>query len=102
MNNSNKFPEVEKLSGKKAIFLLGTEQYIGEGLDEDGHSKEIETRVGVVPEQVKAMRNWLESNGVALDFFFVKGAGTRADFLDTAYLEIGGQVLFEHQLSTMP
>jgi len=102
MNNSSKFPEVEKLSGKKAIFLLGTDQYIGEGLDEDGHSKEIETRVGVVPEQVKAMRNWLESNGVALDFFFVKGAGTRADFLDTAYLEIGGQVLFEHQLSTMP
>jgi alanine dehydrogenase len=100
--SENKLPNVEKLNGKKAIFLLGTDQYIGEGLDEHGKPKEIETRVGIVPEQVDAIRKWLESNGVALDFFFIKGAGTRADFLDTAYLEIGGQVLFEHQLSTMP
>jgi alanine dehydrogenase len=102
MNNANKFPNVEKLNGKKSIFLLGTDQYIGEGLDEQGNAKEIETRVGVVPNQIEEIKNWLESNGVALDFFFVKGAGTRADFLDTAYLEKGGQVLFEHQLSTMP
>ena len=102
MNYLNNLPNVEKLNGKKAIFLLGTDQNIGEGLDEHGNAKKSETRVGIVPDQVEAIRNWLESNGVALDFFFVKGAGTRADFLDSAYLKIGGQVLFEHQLSTMP
>jgi len=102
MTHSTKFPTVEKLNGKKAIFLLGTDQYIGEGLDENGTKKESETRVGVVPDQVEAMKLWLETNGVGLDFFFVKGAGTRADFLDSAYLKIGGQVLFEHQLSSMP
>ena len=102
MNYSDKFAVVEKLNGRKAIFLLGTDKYIGEGLDENGNQKESETRVGVVPEQVDAMRQWLESNGIALDFFFVKGAGAKADFLDSAYLKIGGQILFEHQLSTMP
>lgn len=93
---------VEKLNGRKAIFLLGTDQYIGEGLDENGNEKESETRVGVAPFQVKALKDWLESNGIALDFFFVKGAGTRAGFLDSEYLKIGGQFLFEHQLSSMP
>lgn len=102
MSIPHNLPEVEKLSGKKAIFLLGTDQYIGEGLDEDGEPKGIETRVGVVPDQIEEIRDWLRSNGVALDFFFVKGAGTRADFLDTAYLKAGGQMLFEHQLSGMP
>ena len=29
-------PKVTPLNGAKAIFLLGTDQYIGEGLDEDG------------------------------------------------------------------
>ncbi len=95
-------PNVAKLDGAKAIFLLGTDQYIGEGLDENGLPKESETRVGVVPDQVEEMRNWLKSKGVALDFFFLKGAGTRADFLDSAYLKTGGQLLFEHQLSSMP
>jgi alanine dehydrogenase len=102
MNKLIDFPIVEKLSGKKAIFLLGTDQYIGEGLDKKGKRKTSETRVGIVPDQVVAIKNWLEANGVALDFYFVKGAGTRADFLDSAYLKMGGQVLFEHQLSTMP
>lgn len=102
MSQPNIFPTVEKLNGKKAIFLLGTDQYIGEGLDENGIKKESETRVGIVPDQVEAIKLWLESNGVTLDFFFVKGAGTRADFLDSAYLKIGGQILFEHQLSSMP
>ncbi len=101
MDYSSKFPAVEKLKGKKAIFLLGTDQYIGEGLDKKGNKKTSETRVGIVPEQVLAIKEWLESNGVAFDFYFVKGAGTRADFLDTAYLKIGGQLLFEHQLSSM-
>jgi alanine dehydrogenase len=94
-------PDVTKLNGAKAIFLLGTDQYIGEGLDEDGEEKGTETRVGIVPDQIKEIREWLMSNGVALDFFFVKGAGTRADFLDSAYLKAGGQMLFEHQLSSM-
>ncbi|MET0753772.1 MAG: hypothetical protein ABWZ66_10385, partial [Pyrinomonadaceae bacterium] len=67
-----------------------------------GKKKTSETRVGIVPEQVEVIKNWLESKGVALDFYFVKGAGTRADFLDSAYLKIGGQVLFEHQLANMP
>ncbi|MBK8296877.1 MAG: NAD-binding protein [Saprospiraceae bacterium] len=102
MKYLDKFPTVEKLSGKKAIFLLGTDQHIGEGLDESGNKKESETRVGLVPEQVEAIKKWLELNGVGLDFFFIKGAGTRADFLDSSYLKIGGQVLFEHQLSSMP
>jgi alanine dehydrogenase len=102
MNNLNQFPIVKKLNGRKAIFLLGTDQYIGEGLDENGKEKESETRVGVVPDQVKKIKAWLESNGVALDFFFVKGAGTKAGFLDSEYLKIDGQLLFEHQLSTMP
>jgi alanine dehydrogenase len=102
MDYQGMFPAVEKLNGKKASFLLGTDQYIGEGLDKKGNKKLTETRVGVVPEQVAAIKSWLESNGVAFDFYFVKGAGSRADFLDTAYLKIGGQVLFEHQLSTMP
>lgn len=102
MNNLNQLPNVEKLNGRKAIFLLGTDQYIGEGLDENGNEKESETRIGVTPEQVKNIKDWLELNGVALDFFFVKGAGTRAGFLDSEYLKIGGQPLFEHQLSTMP
>lgn len=102
MYDLNKFPNVEKLKGEKSIFLLGTDQYIGEGLDENGNQKESETRVGLVPEQVELMKHWLVSNGVALDFYFLKGAGTRADFLDSSYLKIGGQVLFEHQLSSMP
>ncbi len=102
MNYLDNLPNVDKLSGKKAIFLLGTDQYIGEGLDKKGNKKTSETRVGVVPDQVEAIKIWLESNGIALDFYFVKGAGARADFLDSAYLKIGGQVLFEHQLSAMP
>jgi len=102
MSYSDNLPEVDKINGGKAIFLLGTDQYIGEGLDENGKPKETETRVGVVPHQVEEMKDWLQSNGVALDFFFVKGAGTRADFLDSSYLRSGGQLLFEHQLSTIP
>lgn len=94
-------PNVTPLKGAKAIFLLGTDQYIGEGLDKDSEVKVPETRVGIVPDQIKEMRDWLMSNGVALDFFFLKGAGTRADFLDSAYLKAGGQMLFEHQLSSM-
>lgn len=102
MNVPQHLPRVKPLTGAKAIFLLGTDQYIGEGLDENGIPKEAETRVGIVPDQVEEIRNWLRSNGVALDFFFVKGAGTRADFLDSAYLKMGAQMLFEHQLSSMP
>jgi alanine dehydrogenase len=102
MDYSDNFPAVAEIKGGKAIFLLGTDKYIGEGLDENGKPKESETRVGVVPEQVEQMKDWLQSNGVALDFFFVKGAGTRADFLDSSYLRTGGRLLFEHQLSTMP
>ncbi len=93
--------DLPALTGEKASFLLGTDQYIGEGLDEHGHKKEIETRVGVVPQQVEEMRALLNSKGIALDFYFLKGCGSRADFLDSAYLKIGGKMLFEHELSSM-
>lgn len=101
MNLSEILDKLQPLQGKQASFLLGTDQYIGEGLDENGRKKEIETRVGVVPDQVDQIRQFLASKGVALDFYFLKGCGARADFLDSAYLKIGGKLLFEHELANM-
>lgn len=98
---SQQLNDLPQLSGQKAIFLLGSDKYIGEGLDEHGHQKEVETRVGLVPEQIEEMRSFLASKGVALDFYFFKGCGARADFLDSAYLNVGGQVVYEHELESI-
>ncbi len=96
-NYQNLLPEAEVLKGKKAILLLGTDRHIGEGIDETE-----EKRVGVTPLQVAALREWLQELGVHLDFYFIQGAGVRAGYSDGDYLSVGGQIVFEHQLSTLP
>jgi alanine dehydrogenase len=96
-NYQNLLPEAETLKGKKAILLLGTDRHIGEGVDD----KE-EKRVGVTPAQVDALKQWLQDLGIHLDFYFVQGAGVRAGHSDGDYLSVGGQLVFEHQLSTLP
>lgn len=90
-------PEVARLNGKKAILLLGTDRHIGE--EKPGHE---ESRVGIIPRQVENLREWLREHGVFLDFYFVQGAGARAGYTDGSYLNVGGQLVFEHQLSSLP
>jgi NAD/NADP transhydrogenase alpha subunit len=97
VSRTHSLPEVKSLQGKKAILLLGTDRHIGE--EKPGHE---ETRVGITPEQVAALRDWLREAGVFLDFYFIQGAGARAGYSDGNYLNIGGHLVFEHQLSSLP
>lgn len=91
------FPSVTPLQGKKATLLLGTDRHIGE--ETPGAQ---ETRVGVTPAQIAALKSWLQEAGIYLDFYFVQGAGARAGYSDGDYLNVGGELVFEHELSALP
>lgn len=90
-------PKVEKLTGKKAVLLLGTDEHIGEGLD-----AQPERRVGITPRQIAYLKKWLQEAGVYLDFYFLQGAGIQAGYTDGDYNNVGGQLMYEHQLPNMP
>lgn len=90
-------PQIMPLQGRKAALLLGTDRHIGE--ETPGAE---ETRVGFIPSQAAALKSWLQEAGVFLDFYFIQGAGARAGYSDGDYLNAGGHLLFEHELSTLP
>jgi alanine dehydrogenase len=96
-SHNSLFPGVLPLLGKKATLLLGTDRHIGE---ETPGSEE--TRVGVTPAQIELLKGWLRESGIYLDFYFVQGAGSRAGYSDGDYLNVGGELVFEHELSALP
>ena len=91
------FPKVRKLTGKKVTLLLGTDAHI-----EEGSIEQQERRVGITPNQLAALKAWLQRAGVFLDCYFVQGTGARSGFFDGDYLNVGGHLVFEHQLATLP
>ena len=75
-------------------FLLGTDVHIGE-------PDTCEQRVAITPDQVGLLREWLDSVGVRLQFFAVKGAGERAGYADSLFQAEGAKIIEESEIPAM-
>ncbi len=88
-------PNVERLPGKRVSFLLGTDRHIDEGT---AHQ---EKRVGITPEQMQSLRDWLERADVRTTFYVISGAGVDAGYLDSDYRRAGATIVREDELGSL-
>ena len=82
----------EKLAGERAVFLLGTDYYIGA-------PKTHEQRVAITPDQAALLKQWLAELGVELELLVVSDAGKNAGFGNELYRRAGAVIVSEAELA---
>jgi alanine dehydrogenase len=83
----------EGLPAKQTVDLfLGNDREIGR------ERRSQEKRVGITPSHVKELRDFLSALGLGLNVFVMQGAGQRAGFSDSAFIDAGCEIMTEAEL----
>lgn len=81
------------LPAKPTVDLfLGNDREIGR------ERRSQEKRVGITPSQMKELKDFFSDLGLGLNVFVMQGAGQRAGFADSDFIQAGAEILTESEL----
>ncbi len=89
-------PEVSRIKdASDVVFLLGTDRHLDEGTSNQ------ERRVGIIPDQIRALKQWSLGAGMNLVIYVVENAGVDAGFANEDYIEAGATIISESEISSV-
>ncbi len=88
----------DSVKGRAPIRKPEVDLFLGNDREIGRSERSQEKRVGITPDQVRDLRDFLSGLGVRLHVFVLQGAGQRAGYPDSAYAEVGAEIVAENEV----